>query len=88
MLRELRTAPADAGRGSMVNPAWLWGGSEMQKDCFLYERSRQVIENKGPHVRKCAKTNPILTPNHAQIALKMAKRTPFFTLFEHPTGRP
>jgi hypothetical protein len=59
----------------------------MQKDCFLYERSRQVIENKGSRSPKCAKTNPILAPNHAQIALKMAKTTPFLTLPEQQTQR-
>jgi hypothetical protein len=58
------------GKGTEGGPCPLRQGGESQKDCFLYDRTQEVFENKGPHLAKMRKTNSFCSVKWAQTALK------------------
>jgi hypothetical protein len=51
MLRDERTAWAGAGKEGQANAVRGCGEVNHKEIVFLYERSRQVIENKGQRVQ-------------------------------------
>jgi CRISPR/Cas system type I-B associated protein Csh2 (Cas7 group RAMP superfamily) len=53
------------------------GGAGSKKIVFLYDRSHQLVENKGRRVQNEAKNEAKIDLNEAKLEAKRAKTAPF-----------